>query len=87
MQPRWSRVERRASSLLMAAIPDQLREEVVASKSVSALGILSKGMPLSTWWTSRTISYPVFPGATNGGNYGILGNLNVEEVAEVEEEG
>jgi hypothetical protein len=30
----------------MAAIPDQLREEVVASKSVSALGILSKGMPL-----------------------------------------
>ena len=45
-QQKWARVERRASSLLMAAIPDQLREEVVASKSVNALGILAKGMQL-----------------------------------------
>ena len=45
-QQRWSRVERRASSLLMAAIPDQLREEVVASKAVNALAILAKGMQL-----------------------------------------
>ena len=43
-QPRWGRLERRAASLLLSAIPSQLREEVVASKMMSALGILAKGM-------------------------------------------
>ena len=45
-QRKWSRLERRASSLMMAALPEQLKEEVVAAKSVSALGILSKAMLL-----------------------------------------
>ena len=43
-QKRWSRLERRASALLLAAIPEGLREEVVSSKSISTLGILAKGM-------------------------------------------
>ena len=45
-QKKWSKLERRASSLMMAALPEQLKEEVVAAKSVSALGILSKAMLL-----------------------------------------
>ena len=44
LQKRWSRLERRASALLLAAIPEGLREEVVSSKSISTLGILAKGM-------------------------------------------
>ena len=45
-QPKWVRVERRAAAMLMNAIPDQLREEVVAGRAVSCLGILSKGMQM-----------------------------------------
>lgn len=41
---KWSRLERRASSLLMAALPDSLKEEEVSSKSVTTLGILAKAM-------------------------------------------
>ena len=41
---RWGRLERRAASLLMSALPEALKEEIIASKSVSALGILSKAM-------------------------------------------
>ena len=43
-QPRWVRLERRASAMLMAALPDQLREEVISSKTVSSLGIMCKAM-------------------------------------------
>ena len=43
-QRRWGRLERRAASLLMAALPEQLREEVISSKSVTALGIIAKAM-------------------------------------------
>ena len=43
-QKKWARLERRASSLLLAAIPDGLREEVVSSRSLTTLGILTKGM-------------------------------------------
>ena len=43
-QRKWGRLERRASSLLMAALPEQLKEEVISSKSVSALVIVSKAM-------------------------------------------
>ena len=39
-QKKWSRLEKRAASLLMASIPENLREEVVASKAVSANGII-----------------------------------------------
>ena len=45
-QKRWSRLEKRASALLLTSIPDTLREEVVASKNISTLGILAKGMVL-----------------------------------------
>lgn len=43
-----------AASLLMASLPDPLREEVVASKAITTLGILSKAMLqyyIPTWWT------------------------------------
>ena len=43
-QKKWSRLERRASALLMGAVPEALREEVVTSKSITAFGILTKGM-------------------------------------------
>ena len=43
-QRKWSRLEKRAASLLMASIPETLREEVVASKAVSTHGIMSKAM-------------------------------------------
>ena len=42
--PKWTRLERRASALLMAALPDQLKEEVISSKQVTALGIMCKAM-------------------------------------------
>ena len=45
-QKKWSRLEKRASGLLLTAIPNSLREEVVASKSISTLGILVRGMEL-----------------------------------------
>ena len=41
---KWGRLERRAASMLMAALPEQLREEIVASKSVTTMGILTKAM-------------------------------------------
>ena len=41
---KWGRLERRAASLLMGALPEQLREEVISSKSVTTLGIICKAM-------------------------------------------
>ena len=41
---KWARLERRAASLLMAALPEQLREEVISAKSVNALAIVCKAM-------------------------------------------
>ena len=41
---KWGRLERRAASLLMSALPEQLKEEVVSSKAVTTLGILAKAM-------------------------------------------
>ena len=43
-QKKWSRLERRASSLLLGALPESLKEEVIASKAITALGILAKAM-------------------------------------------
>ena len=43
-QKKWGRLERRAASLLMGALPEQLREEVISSKSVTTLGIICKAM-------------------------------------------
>jgi len=40
-QKKWARLERRASSL---ALPELLKEEVIASKSITALGILTRAM-------------------------------------------
>ena len=45
-QKRWTRLEKRAASMLMASLPETLKEEVVASKAVSTLGILTKAMLL-----------------------------------------
>ena len=42
--PRYQRLEKRATSLLMAAIPQGQQEEVVASKNVSVINILGKLM-------------------------------------------
>ena len=41
---KWSRLERRASSMMLAAFPEALKEEVTSSKSVTALGISAKSM-------------------------------------------
>ena len=41
---KWCRLERRASSMLLAALPEPLKEEVISSKSVTALGILATSM-------------------------------------------
>jgi chemotaxis protein histidine kinase CheA len=43
-QKKWSRLERRASSLLLNALPQTMKEEVIAAKSITALGILSRAM-------------------------------------------
>ena len=40
--PKWSRLERRAAGLLMAAVPTPIREEVVSTRSVTAMGILTR---------------------------------------------
>ena len=39
---KWSRLERRASAMLMGAIPPTIREEIVSARSVSALGIITR---------------------------------------------
>ena len=39
-QPKWIRLEKRASTLLLMAIPESQREELVSSKRLTALGII-----------------------------------------------
>ena len=39
---KWTRLERRAAGLLMAAIPTSIREEVVSTRSVTVMGILTR---------------------------------------------
>ncbi|CAK9017079.1 unnamed protein product, partial [Durusdinium trenchii] len=41
---KWARLEKRAAALLLSAVPESLREEVVSSRSLSTFGILVKGM-------------------------------------------
>ena len=41
---KWVRLERRASALLLACIPEALKEEVISAKQVSTLGIMCKAM-------------------------------------------
>ena len=41
---RWGRLERRATSLLLSALPPSHREEMIATKTLSPLGIISKLM-------------------------------------------
>ena len=43
-QARWSRLERRASSLLLAALPESQRDEMIATKSLAPLSIVAKLM-------------------------------------------
>ena len=40
--PKWTRLERRAAGMLMAAIPQGVREEVVSTRQVTVLGIIAK---------------------------------------------
>ncbi len=42
--PKFQRLEKRATALLMAAIPSQQQEEVIAAKEVSAIGVLTRLM-------------------------------------------
>eukprot|EP00434_Breviolum_minutum_P043255 symbB.v1.2.038547.t2/scaffold6043.1/size21519/1 len=42
--PRWSRLERRATSLLLAALPESQKEEMIATKTLHPLRITSKLM-------------------------------------------
>ena len=41
---RWTRMEKRACSLLLQAIPDSQKEDVIASRSLSVLGIITRLM-------------------------------------------
>ena len=41
-QAKWARLERRAAGMLMAAIPQSVREEVVSTRRVTVLGIITK---------------------------------------------
>ena len=41
---KWSRLERRATSLLLSALPPSQREEMIATKTLSPLGIIAKLM-------------------------------------------
>ena len=41
-QKRWARLERRAAAMMMGAIPAGIREEIVSTRSVSALGIMTR---------------------------------------------
>ena len=43
-QPKWKRLERRASSLLLAALPETQRDEMIATKSLEPLSIVAKLM-------------------------------------------
>ena len=42
--PKFQRLEKRATALLMAAVPSQQQEEVIAAKEVSAIGVLTRLM-------------------------------------------
>ena len=44
--PKWTRLERRSSTLLLMALPQSLREELVASKRLGALCIICHLMTL-----------------------------------------
>ncbi len=39
---KWTRLERRASAMLMSAIPEQIKDEVLSSRMVTTFGILCK---------------------------------------------
>ena len=41
---KWNRLERRASSMLLQAVPEAQKEDIIASKSLSVLGILTRLM-------------------------------------------
>ena len=42
LKPEWARVERRATAMLLSAIPKQVREEVIAHGEVTSLTLLCK---------------------------------------------
>lgn len=42
--PRWARLERRASGMLLSALPDSQKDEMIATKSLSPLAILARLM-------------------------------------------
>ena len=42
--PRWGRLERRVTSLLLASLPEAQKDEMIATKTLSPLGIISKLM-------------------------------------------
>ena len=87
-QRKWSRLEKRAASLLMASIPETLREEVVASKAVSTHGIMSKAMLVyQPGGFGRTWSHLAGLGKTAGvGDY-LNCNHSAAQVDQVEEKG
>ena len=41
-RPEWARVERRATAMMLSAVPSQVREEVIAMGNVSSLALLCK---------------------------------------------
>ena len=42
LKAEWARVERRATAMMLSAVPKQVRDEVIASGEVTSLGLLRK---------------------------------------------
>ena len=45
-KPKWARVEKRAISMLLSSVPTTVKEELVATRTLSPLGLVSKLMVL-----------------------------------------
>ena len=57
-QKKWSRLERRASSLLLGALPESLKEEVIASKANYCTGHPGQGdVAVPAWWSHGAICH------------------------------
>ena len=61
-RPKWSRLEKRASTMLLMAVPEGQREDLISSKRLTSLPIVGH---LPTGWPGRERADPQVLGATN----------------------
>ena len=87
-QTKWKRLERRASNLLLRALPESQREDNHSWKRSLSVGNPGQAHgKLPTWRRPRKSSRAVCIGAAHGGRQYRRCNCRVEKVAEVEEKG